>query len=145
MGSYAFPLLQPVEDKGPKSSPAYFVVNTDVPYKIAEESFKKQFEARQNGTRHSKRFDPAALAGWCDDGVLPYIDLKIFERIESDRRNNPHLSITDEELADAIYPASPARASTCVSDTTRPVATRLMNSTSSLFRSLLVAAGGRIQ
>jgi len=48
VGNYAFPLLQPVEDEGPKSSPAYFIVNTDVPYKVAEDHSK-------GSSRHVRR------------------------------------------------------------------------------------------
>jgi hypothetical protein len=142
IGDYASLLLRSLDEEAMESGFTYLAVNTNVPYKIAEASFRKQFESRQKRSCYRKRFDSAALARWCDDGILPFIDLCLFERIESGRRGASKLAITEEELASAIYRASLQRASSCVTDTTRPVAEELLNPNSSHFRSLLAEFGG---
>jgi len=128
------------EDKSTEGAPAYFVVEPTVSYSVAEASFKKHYEKIRARTVNSKRFSSLVFATWCDDGVLPYIDLKMFETMESAKRQNVKLAILEEDLTSAIYRESAGRSSTCVSDTTRPLAESLMDVNSPRFRMLLVEA-----
>jgi Family of unknown function (DUF6387) len=120
---------------------AFFTVDTSVPYIEAEVAFRKLFEEKKKAApKNSKRLDNIEFGKWCDNGVLPYIDLMMDEEIGQILRKNPKIRITEEDLATAIYKDSSSRerrSSTCVSDTTKPIATSLMNSQSLLFRLLL--------
>lgn len=132
------PFLNPHENNGV----AYFSVNTSVPYPDAERAFHQRFIQAQERKCKSSKMDSSTFAKWCDDGVLPYIDLNIYEAVQRFRENK-EMSITEEEMASAIYPdlpAVPQRSSTCVSDTTRPVAEDLQNPFSPRFRLLLTRA-----
>ncbi|WP_263358615.1 DUF6387 family protein [Acidicapsa ligni] len=119
----------------------FFTVDTSVPYTEAEAAFRKLFEEKKKAApKNSKRLDNIAFGKWCDDGVLPCIDLMMDEEIEQMLRKNQKIRITEEDLATAIYKDSRGRerrSSTCVSDTTKPIAMNLMNPQSLLFRLLL--------
>ena len=131
-------IAQPHEN----DSATYYAVDASVPLKDAVRAFRKHHLKAQMNKRNSSRMDSSTFAKWCDDGILPYIDLKIYEAIEQFRQK-ALASITEEEMADAIYPtlrAAPPRSSTCVSDTTKPVAKDLQNPFSARFRLLLARA-----
>jgi hypothetical protein len=120
----------------------FYCIDTSVPLKDAEQALRRHYLQAQARKSNSSRMDSSTFAKWCDDGIMPYIDLKIYEAIERFNRKR-FVSITEEEMADAIYPVLPAvppRSSTCVSDTTKPVALDFQNPFSSRFRLLLVRA-----
>ncbi len=125
--------------QGSLEAPHLFAVDPNAPPQLAAAALRSQLEELQGARTNVKEVKPKLFAKWIDDGVLPYIDLKIAERVKADRKQNRRLAYREEDLADAIYAKNPHRCSTCVADTTKPVADALMNATSSLFRTLLDA------
>ncbi len=120
-------------------APHLFAVDPNAPPKLAAAALRSQLEALQGARAKVKEIKLNLFAKWIDDGVLPFIDLKIAERVQADRTQKRRLAYREEDLADAIYAKNPHRCSTCVADTTKPVAEALLNANSSLFKTLLDA------
>lgn len=142
LGLYAPHMDARVQDALGHDSFLYLTVDTNAPYKVAEAAFKKLFEARQLKSRYRKQVDWALFAKWCDDGVLPYIDLLLYQRFEAMKSRDDQLAISEADFADAIYPPHLERSQTSVSDTTRPMAEQLLDEDSPLFLSLLAQFSG---
>lgn len=125
----------------PEESNEYFVVDTSVPYKEAERAFRKLYEQSRKKGGNNKLINNSAFAKWCDDGVLPYIDLKMYEAIEVIRSGNRRLAFTEADLAAAIYEQLPGRLQrdpSAISDITKPIADSLMNPDGGHFKLLLI-------
>ena len=128
---------QPLSDGPSRSTTAFLVVDVTAPFKDAARAFEKHFKRiRQNV--NGITISSALFNAWNANKILPYIDLNIFASIEGIRRGDSSLRIPTLLIAKALSgkSATPddARRMKKNSD---PLASALMNPSSTLFRALL--------
>jgi len=89
-------------------------INFDIPDVILIEHFKQFLAARRAQINPQKRSRLPSFTEWCRLGILPYLDLKIWEK-----ENN--MNIPNRVMADAIYQSGEGGEET-VRKTTAPLA-----------------------
>ncbi len=133
-------LNEPLFDHIPREFTNYFALDATTPYALARECFEALFHASFLKKQNGKQISSTLFNRWRKNGILPYIDLKLYSEVEAASRRNSKIAISDIDLAEKIYPPSKSSYdSKKVADTTRPVAEALMDSNSAEFRQLLSA------
>ena len=135
-------LNEPLFDHMPREFTNYFALDANTPYALAKECFETLFRSASSKRQNGKQIGSTLFKRWRKNGILPYIDLKLYSEVEAVGRKNSKIAISDIDLARSIYPPSRrSYDSKKVADTTRPAAEALMDPSSAEFRQLRNAIG----